>query len=111
MSGHEYSCSGMYPSYDDTGLHIGFGSFHLIYRQAEATGEVRILSGNNLTSKVIYDVSMPGAILFETVWHTLLILILVTLAAFLVSNRLFDDLIVRRLQTIISGLQHNGNGH
>ncbi len=100
-----------------------------IYRQVYDKGEVRILSGNNLTvythfrpkekkadytgnltSKVVYDTSMPGRVLFETAWHTLAILILVTLIAFLVSGRFFDRLIVNRLRTIVTGLHRIGEG-
>ncbi|MDD1727545.1 MAG: HAMP domain-containing histidine kinase [Methanospirillum sp.] len=100
-----------------------------IYRQACEKGEVRYLSDKNLTvythfrpkekeadytgnltSKVVYDVSMPGQILFETAWHTLVILILVTLIAFLVFGRLFDRLILRRLDTLNNGLQQIGEG-
>lgn len=101
-----------------------------IYKQACEKGEVRIVSGTNLTiythfrpkekeadytgnltSKVVYDVSMPGRVLFETAWHTLIILILVTLIAFLVSGRLFDRLILRRLRAITNGLQRIGEGN
>ncbi len=100
-----------------------------LYRQACEKGEVRFLSGNNLTvythfrpkekeadytgnltSKVVYDVSMPGQILFETAWHTLVILILVTLIAFLVFGRLFDRMILKRLETLNNGLQQIGDG-
>ncbi|HWQ63471.1 MAG TPA: HAMP domain-containing sensor histidine kinase [Methanospirillum sp.] len=100
-----------------------------IYRQVYDQGEVRILSGNNLTvythfrpkekeadytgnltSMVVYDTSMPGRVLFETAWHTFVILFLVTIIAFLISGRLFDRLIVCRLQTIVNDLHRIGGG-
>ncbi len=100
-----------------------------IYSQVYDKGQVRILSGNNLTiythfrpkekeadytgnltSMVVYDTSMPGRVLFETVLHTLVILILVTIIAFLVSGRLFYRLIVCRVQTIVNGLRRIGGG-
>ncbi|WP_319579288.1 ATP-binding protein [uncultured Methanospirillum sp.] len=100
-----------------------------IYSQVYDKGEVRIFSGNNLTvythfrpkekeadytgnltSMVVYDTSMPGRVLFETAWHTLAILILVTIIAFLISGSLFDRLIVCRVQTIVNGLHRIGWG-
>lgn len=111
-------------------IHEGRKMDPAIYREACEKGEVRFVSGNNLTvythfrpkekeadytgnltSMVVYDLSMPGQVLSETIWHTLIILILVTLMAFLVSGRLFDRLILKRLQTIIDGLQRVGKGN
>lgn len=100
-----------------------------IYREVFEKGEVRILSGDNLTvythfrpkekeadytvnltSMVVYDTSTPTIILYETALHTLLILILVTLVTFLISGRFFDRLVVHRLNTILNGLRCIGEG-
>jgi hypothetical protein len=100
-----------------------------IYKQVYEKGDVRIIYGDNLTiythfrpkekeadytgnltSMVVYDTSMPVKVLYETALHTLVVLILVTIIAFLVSGRLFDRLIVHRLHTILNGLRRIGEG-
>ncbi|WP_214036213.1 HAMP domain-containing sensor histidine kinase [Methanospirillum sp.] len=100
-----------------------------IYKVAKAHGEVRLISeGNltiythfrpkekeadytgNLTSMVVYDTSMPRDELTKTAWHTLLVLVIVTIVSFLVSGRLFRRLVLHRLMHITDCLHRIGDG-